>query len=290
MDLSLYWETPLEHWISCEYQQKGIYFVQDLDIDRIASSFNIDLIYYKGRTAADNNFGVIFLHDDRDLASMRVSFFHELGHVLRHVGDQRRMPELFRQLQEYDASAFMLYAAVPFYMLKKLSLPKNIGEAISYISKEFCVTTEIAEKRLTQVRQRLSQAEFFAVSIEGDDINSSKIVDDTTKSESSSLLRVRAFYDHNSDFSRPHTFVIESPLGFEGIDELKIDVNKNYKSCGIPERLPKNSAIVLPDDISIYNGDKGCISINISRVAWRHGADIQKLYLSMEAAEDALNF
>lgn len=288
MDLSLYWETPLEQWITCAYQQKGIYYVQDLDIDRIASSFNIDLIYYKGRTAADNNLGVIFLNNDRDIASMKVSFFHELGHVLRHAGDQRRMADLFRQQQEYDASAFMLYAAIPFYMLKELPLPRNIREAISYISKEFDVPTEIAEKRLNQVRQRLSQAKFFAVTTE--DIISPDIVEDIATSESTALMRVRAFYDHYGDFSRPHTFVIETPLGFEGVEEVQIDVNKNYRSCSIPERLPSNAAIVTPTDISVYKGNKGCININLSRIAWRHGKELQTLYLPMEAAEDAISF
>lgn len=288
MELSLYWETPLEQWISASYEKRGILSQSDLDIDLIAESFGIDIVYHKGRTAADNKLGVVFLHNSHnseDLANMRKSFFHELCHILRHVGDQRRMPDLFRQAQESEAERFSLYAAIPFFMLTKLQLPARRSEAISKISKEFRVSSEFAKQRLDQIQERISGEEFLATFTE---VSATKedVEDDN---EGNLLQRISAFYDYN-DYSRPHTLVIEQRDGFNWEKPLHIEVERNYKSCDLPSYMSRESASVLSGDLSVFPDRKGYVTINLSRVAWRHGTTASRLYLPMEAIDDAINF
>ncbi|WP_234541377.1 tyrosine-type recombinase/integrase [Paenibacillus pseudetheri] len=76
-------------------------------------------------------------------------FFHELCHVIRHSGDQRWMPDLFREAQEIDADRFALYATIPFFMLDQITLPIHRSEAISLLALEFHAYPELVDQALT---------------------------------------------------------------------------------------------------------------------------------------------
>lgn len=54
--------------------------------------------------------------------------------------------------------------------------------------------------------------------------------------------------------------------------------------------MSHDSATILSGDLSILKDRKGFVAINLSRVAWRHGKLSTRLYLTMEAIDDALNF
>lgn len=84
-------------------------------------------------------------------------FFHELCHVIRHSGDQRWMPSLFKEAQEYDADRFALYSALPFFILKSITLPERKGESIGYIAHTFRVPLYFAKKRFEQIEERITQ-------------------------------------------------------------------------------------------------------------------------------------
>lgn len=114
--VSLYCQTILEQWINDHYQADGIYSPVDLDASRIAALFGVDLRYDACKSFSDNVEGVIILDKRKSNISSRMIFFHELYHVLRHYGDQRQMPEMFKEGQEAEASIFLLYASMPIYL------------------------------------------------------------------------------------------------------------------------------------------------------------------------------
>ncbi|MCM3703232.1 ImmA/IrrE family metallo-endopeptidase [Paenibacillus macerans] len=157
-----YHETLLEQWINTKCLNYGITSPADLDIERVAEAFGVELVYESCPSFSDNEEKVIFLNKYKDATEARVIFFHELCHVLRHAGDQRHMNALFKNAQESEAEQFVLYAAVPFYMFAKLSVPDHRGEAIPYIAEQFQVPLELAEQRLDQIQRRVLHGSLIA--------------------------------------------------------------------------------------------------------------------------------
>lgn len=155
MDLSLYYETELEQWISSRYIQHGILRPSDLDIDEVSAAFEVDLVEYEGPPFSCNTTDVIFLPKRMDTLTKRLVFFHELCHVLRHAGNQRHMPELFLQQQEIEAERFLQYAAAPFYMIKELPLGEGQKEVVELISSEFKLPYKFSYARLLQIQNRI---------------------------------------------------------------------------------------------------------------------------------------
>ncbi|MDU4698368.1 MAG: ImmA/IrrE family metallo-endopeptidase [Paenibacillus sp.] len=161
-----YNETHLEQWINAKYLNDGISSPSDLDIERIAEAFGIGLVYGNSPSFSDNEENVIFLNKGLEVVQARVIFFHELCHVLRHAGDQRRMTELFMNAQEAEADQFVLYAAIPFYMFAKLPVPDHRNEAVAYIAEQFHVPPELAEQRLDQIQRRVLHGSLIAAAQE----------------------------------------------------------------------------------------------------------------------------
>ncbi len=168
MLFSYYQETHLEEWINSKYQSSGLLDAEQHDIERIAEAFDIELVYAACPSFSDNEDRVIFLNKFTDDAMARVIFFHELCHVLRHAGDQRVMPSLFKHAQEAEADQFVLYAAVPFYMFVKLPIPDQRSEAIPYIAEAFHIPLALAEQRLDQIQRRVLQGSLIAAAQEAE--------------------------------------------------------------------------------------------------------------------------
>lgn len=168
MLFAYYQETLLEQWIHTKYLNYGIMYPDDLDIERIAEAFGVELVYGPHPSFCDNEERVIFLNQDADQVTARVIFFHELCHVLRHAGDQRRMTELFKNAQETEADQFVLYAAIPFYIFAKLPIPDQRNEAIPYLAEVFQVPLELAEQRLDQIQRRVLHGSLIAAAQEAD--------------------------------------------------------------------------------------------------------------------------
>lgn len=168
MLFSYYQETHLEQWINSKYQSSGLLDAVQHDIERIAEAFDIELVYAACPSFSDNEERVIFLNKHTDDVMARVIFFHELCHVLRHAGDQRSMPSLFKDAQEAEADQFVLYAAVPFYMFEKLPVPDQRNEAIPYIADAFRIPLELAEQRLDQIQRRVLHGSLMAAAQEAE--------------------------------------------------------------------------------------------------------------------------
>lgn len=89
-------------------------------------------------------------------------FSHELGHILKHYGNQHKMINMFRNLQESQADNFMYHFCVPTFMLLNYNITNysNIKDGIPFIANKFGVTKNFAKKRLNLFRRKIEQAKF----------------------------------------------------------------------------------------------------------------------------------
>ncbi|MBU9711119.1 ImmA/IrrE family metallo-endopeptidase [Evansella tamaricis] len=144
------YNTITESWIIKEYQKRDIVRIQDLCIKKVSKSFNIGLIFHRYRSECihEMDFGVIYVNELKPHAQQRVEFFHEMGHVLKHYGDQKTMPDTFMRLQEQQAETFSLYAAMPLHILEPLL---DNGISIKEITDLFDLPEYFVRKRLAQL-------------------------------------------------------------------------------------------------------------------------------------------
>lgn len=285
MKLCNYFKTPLEQSIQDVYLENGILTPADLTIERVSEMFQVDVLSEQIITFSDNQSMVIFLQSAVEETEKRKSFYHELGHVLRHAGDQRLMPKLFRQLQEADAERFCLYAAMPFFMFERITLPAEEETAAGYVSKLFKVPPEFALQRLRQIQRRIEEAEFL----------SAFTYTAATREEMTSPLPmgteplVRGIYGLE-DLSSPHTLVIEQRGGFDWEKPLYIGMNSGIKSVTTRPHSLRDGVIVKSSDITVSSEYSGGVMINMGRIASRHGCSADRLFVPMEAIDDALSF
>ncbi|ASA22002.1 ImmA/IrrE family metallo-endopeptidase [Paenibacillus donghaensis] len=255
--------------------------------------FGVDVVYYENSPFSENEDKVIFLDRRDDYVEQRKVFFHELCHVIRHSGDQWWMPELFREAQENDANRFALYAMIPFYMFEQKQLPVNRREVISLLVSEFQTYPDFAKLRLKQIEDRITVSKFMSTFTyaTATPLNREATINESPASGLDYLQqpRIHSLYGMD-DFSRPHALVIEQRQGFNWDEPLLLNVDRNYKIHNSSFYRSRHDATVLPGDLSIPPDQRGYVTINLSRVAWRHGQSVTRLILPMEAVDDAINF
>ncbi|WP_342435965.1 ImmA/IrrE family metallo-endopeptidase [Paenibacillus sp. FSL L8-0436] len=293
MNFSNYFKTPLEQWIEEQYRANGVLIPLDLDIDRIAMIFGVDIVYYDNSPFSENEDKIIFIDRRDDYIEQRKIFFHELCHVIRHSGDQRVMPELFREAQENDANRFALYAMIPFFMIEQLQLPANRSEVISLLVSEFQIYLDFAKLRLKQVEDRITESKFLSTftytNVTPPSLEATILESPVTGLDYLQQPRIHSLYG-SDDLSRPEALVIEQRQGFNWNELLLLNVERNYKLHNSSFHRSRHDATVLPGDLSLPPNQRGYVTINLSRVAWRHGQTVTRLILPMEAVDDALNF
>lgn len=284
MDLTFYNETPLELWIKERFILNRILKPIDLDIDNIARSFNIDLEYASCRSFSDNEERLIILDKRGNRLSNRLIFFHELCHVLRHAGDQRNMPELFKDGQENEAAHFTLYAAMPFYMIKRLPLPDNQNEAVEYIVNSFRVTHRLAGQRLKQIQRRILQREL--------DNSVTKAILNQNHAPMQDLpvdgIHISAYYDSASDISDPSQIVIEvSAKAMTSESDFFFNVDDRFTAFE-GEDLDSIPCTRLTVSDLYYRNDQ--IGINLSNLSLKYGGTGRRFVIQMRDIEQVLIF
>lgn len=160
----LYKQTEMETKIEEMYKEKGILSPSDLEIQNLAKTFNIHIDYSlpEGPRNAlwDEDTFVVFMKSNDSEEKQREVFYHEFGHLKLHCGDQCSMPKKsFRDLQEFQANQFKIYAAIPFFMLKELKLPAYDYQIVQLIQKTFKVSSKLARERLEQIKRRIIQTQ-----------------------------------------------------------------------------------------------------------------------------------
>lgn len=244
MNLSKYFKTPLEQTIEDYYLSRAILVPDELTVERVSEAFNVEVHYKNFKSFSDNELFVIVINQQEEHDVQRKTFFHELGHVLRHAGDQRQISRLLRQMQEADAERFCLYSSIPFFMLEKLQLPVVEDEAAGKVAALFQVPPEFALQRLKQIRERISNAEFMAALT-----YAASASEESLPSTTNNDPTIRGVYGLD-DLSRPHTLVIEQRGGFEWDQPLYIEVNGNFKSVDVRPASTRDTAIVRSGDLS----------------------------------------
>lgn len=277
-----YYETVLEQWISDHYRANGITTPEDLDIGRIAAIFGVDLHHDTCKSFSDNEEMVIVLHNRLATVAARMIFFHELCHVIRHVGDQRKMPELFKEAQEAEASSFLLYASMPFYIISKLQLPPRQNDAIKFLASTFQVPLKISKQRLEQIQRRELQGIMMAAA-------KNSLVKQPIVPPKPPETKIYAYYDPTGEFDAPsqiivcvdeqtlHTQeeIIFSPNGpFDRIEDSQLDCFQDSKP-------------VLYDDMDYKDG---MVTVKINYLANRHRNTVYNFVIQRKELEEVLEF
>ncbi|MDE3837893.1 peptidase [Bacillus methanolicus] len=150
-----YTQTYLEEFISNLYKSLGIFKPHQISEEYIAARLGILFFRDNGPAFHTRVCGVDAIYvDARDSPKkQREQFFHELCHVLRHVGSQSIVPVSFREWQELDAKRFVKCAAIPFDMVKDWDLRND--NIVQKASDTFGVTEKLCEQRLLQIKNRI---------------------------------------------------------------------------------------------------------------------------------------
>lgn len=116
--------TYLEEFISNIYKSLDKFKAHQISEEDIAAKLGIMFFWENGPAFHTQVCGIDAIYvDTRDSPKkQREQFFHELCHVLRHVGNQSIIPVSFREWQEIDARRFTKCAAIPFEMVKDWDL------------------------------------------------------------------------------------------------------------------------------------------------------------------------
>ncbi|QKS70214.1 ImmA/IrrE family metallo-endopeptidase [Paenalkalicoccus suaedae] len=153
-----YYPTDVEKWISAKYKSLSIQQPTDIDLDLIAKHFNIFLTHKPTRSIAFLNTRLKSINLDPNFSEeeQREIFFHELCHILRHVGYQSKtITKMMKELQEWDANRFMSYAAIPFHLLKGYDLKHpNVHREIA---RDFGVSPKLARLRVNRIIEQASE-------------------------------------------------------------------------------------------------------------------------------------
>lgn len=153
--MDYYKTTALEDWIIKKYIKMKIQHPSQIDMKNIARYFSI-YINKTGLPSTHYILGrcrIIYLQETLTPEQKREVFFHEFCHIQRHAGVQSNMPDPFRELQEWDAVTFTLYATIPYHMIQFIPFDE-IG-CIEETARIFKVTPELAEKRIEQIKRKM---------------------------------------------------------------------------------------------------------------------------------------
>lgn len=150
-------KSYIEFYIEELLRDWDVKYPGQLNMFHIAEKLGIYLHLYDGRSRGivNGDETYIFLNVNLTMQELWQDFCHELGHILRHAGDQRKMHALQRQLQEWQADSFMYELCVPTGMLRQMNLPMDKEIAVMWIAAVFNVTESFAFKRLNRYYQRL---------------------------------------------------------------------------------------------------------------------------------------
>lgn len=141
--------TYTEEYVNRIYKSISIKQPEELGIKNIATKMKLNVFY-----------GNCSFRMGRDIVIKKSSdqsewqrFGHEVGHYLRHCGNQLNMYFLFRDLQEYQANYFAYHFCVPTFMLQKFK------EVTVYdVMNAFNVEYEFALKRLEMYERKMIYA------------------------------------------------------------------------------------------------------------------------------------
>lgn len=149
--------TILEESLEATYATAGIIYPHQITVRELSQRLNV-WVHFRSVSSraleAASGMYSMFLDDRLPPDRQRLDFLHELCHLLRHAGNQMVLPESYTRMQEIEAEHFVLYAAMPFSMIRRMEIPDGRGSAIAVITESFNVPADLAEQRLDQLQRR----------------------------------------------------------------------------------------------------------------------------------------
>lgn len=145
--------TQMEENVEKLYRKLEIQNPKDLDMRDICGKLNIkfNYWYFGSESGSVYNKSYIFIDQTLDYRRQWFDFAHELGHILQHCGNQRKLPYSFIKYQENQANSFAKHFLVPTFLLLKIKFPPIASdENVQHIMNLFPVDQPIANDRLLQ--------------------------------------------------------------------------------------------------------------------------------------------
>jgi Zn-dependent peptidase ImmA (M78 family) len=160
--LNNYYTTALEDWVTNFYKRNKILHPRQITIEYISKIYEITLNKkpIPAFNIVNGRFRGITIDSRKNIHTQREIFFHEFCHILRHTGIQTMMPAAFRELQEWDARRFTLYAAIPHHMFKYIDFDDPF--VIDQTASLFKITPELCEERFEQIKNRCMSHSYIA--------------------------------------------------------------------------------------------------------------------------------
>lgn len=144
--------SSLDEQVKNLYVDMGIKDPRDLDMFSIAEKLGIKLLFWElnSRAVFFNKQPFIFVNSNLKETEQWFDFAHELGHILKHVGDQTSMTRSLILFQEEQANDFACRFLVPTHILNQVCFSYNRELAIRFIKEIFPVSEKVARKRFRQ--------------------------------------------------------------------------------------------------------------------------------------------
>ncbi|WP_431785697.1 ImmA/IrrE family metallo-endopeptidase [Paenibacillus lactis] len=280
--------TPLEQFVEDLYLTHGILSPKQLNIGEVARCLNV-WVYYKPITSRGLEIapGMYTVNIDSRLASAEqwLDFLHELGHLLRHSGNQTILPKLFTQAQEADAENFVLYSALPISMIKQIQLPSSRIETIQTLAATFRVPFKLAEKRLDQIRRREYEGSLMNSYIK---FNIARYQSAPSYEEVETA--VYAYYDSSDDCTEPTQIIIQvDQQTLLNQDEFEFSLDGPFDR--IEEHQLQNFAECKP--VKFHDLDYtryGRISLRLKNLAIRYYNSAFKFIVQRKDIEQVLHY
>ncbi|AZS17416.1 ImmA/IrrE family metallo-endopeptidase [Paenibacillus lutimineralis] len=279
-----YRKTHLEDYVEQLFLQHSILSPEDITIGSISEGMNIKTEYAAIKSTSLRSASgkhIIILDKRNSSQKQREDFLHELGHLLRHEGNQILLPKPFVQYQEEDAEQFVLYALMPFFMIDALELSPDRKQAIQQLSDVFAVGISLASKRYDQIVRREFDAAITAtktVAI-GKRLNSVKEV----KPIDAYGPQFKVYYDPTGTMDGPSQMVVF-------LDE-RTQINCREIELPIGERLPE----IDPDELNeiectpVQSTDIGCfdgvVTLSVNELVFRYGLSKRKFIINMNVVD-----
>jgi hypothetical protein len=150
-----YIPTALELYISNLLIGKGIQCIWDLNIDSLATAFNIRIKYYPGETALIKKGKRIYVFVNKTLSEQEQyeEFLHELTHqIMEHCSVLHLDVNQWHHI-ELKTDHLMQYVAIPYFLLDTLTKLETVEAASEY----FYISRSLAWKRMENIKDRINK-------------------------------------------------------------------------------------------------------------------------------------
>lgn len=277
-----YKNTHLEDFVEQLYEQHKISKPEEITVPNVSKQMNIIVKSIEIKTMKGSSFltpsghHIIFLDKSRSHKEQRVDFFHELGHLLRHSGNQLVMPKQFAKYQEWDAELFVLYSLMPISMIKQLRLSPDRKQAIQQLAETFTVGTELASKRYDQIMRREIEGTLISETAAGYSLREVKPINVSSP-------EFYVYYDPTGTTDGPSQMIVV-------LDEWSL-MNQREIDLPIYDRLPEmdQEDVSKFDGVTVHQSDVICwdgrVTLQVHELLFRHGLNRQKFIIHMNNVE-----